>query len=1438
MNTPRRLLAAASIAALILDAGPVRAVPIFWDGSSSNSWATSANFNTAIDLTGSDVAVGTAASDVVFSANGGGLNLNTNLAANRSILSLTYNGNATAPSTIANNVLTIAAGGLTVSPTSADHTITSTITAGATQPWAVPSGRLLTVAAVNGTNANVILSGGGTVLLTATGSLNKWDVRGSTLKLNGSNRLGDITTSVDLDATSILDFTNAANPNINFSDAWRGLNGAVGSTVLNYGTSTANVNLDLRPQLAGETYKFSGTFVNASPLGSLIMQGITTLGTQIIEANFPGSNNLQVLNGNLVLGNVNGAANLAITSIVIGRADTLSNTTGLLSSLVLDSSVGNHATQNRLENLEPILIRTNGQFKVIGNAAAATTETVGPIRAEISNTIHPHATVTLQDGGAGIEINSLALEHNTRTTLLVRGTGLGTGALGAGVTRLLFTNAPLQAPGVGAQRGVLPYIVGDNNPAGLGTDFVTNDVNGLRLLTAPEYVATLNSGIPSNVALTANAAPAGNFTDLSLKLGNAGGGVTVTVGAANTMTINSGRIAPTSTVVGSVEIAGGAILSLGAGPNAISGGKLTFGTKDLGSATVPHEGYIHALTAFNLDTTVTNNGSIAVSLSKSGAGLLRITKPQAYTGESTFTEGDVVVTGAHFLPASRTSIASKLTLSGLPSDSVGNLAGNSLSILDIGATTSLNIKGGADATWWGTVTGVGTAPVALTKSGAGTLTIRSVNGTARFNGAPLVVAGGGLQFFEPGPNASAAPSVLIKGNGTLTLNNGLGNDTFFNNNRIADAAPITIQRGAFTVTGSNNARVTEVVGAITLDGALSTFTIDADDSATNTVTSTSQGDVILTTASLLRLNKATIFVRGELGQDLAGTPQGSTTATFVDTNNAEGAWRLPAAPTLSHAATAFGTTQAAVIPWGTAAFGSGAAAATLGGLLTYDTTDGDSVSTGTQHVGFRPLTTLEYAVHATDVPSTVAVAVILNQNTRLAWSPGTTAANITLADDVTVRGLVLNNTRTSTSDLNLAGNVLTVESGLIVSTGTQDNQIINTSTAAAAITFGNNAATGYEGRIDGARRIDIDVPIRDNIVINGISTVVNAVSLTTDNTVYLGAFNNDPKDIANPAPQSRGWSGGTQINSGRIEIKLSNALPIDTILTIAETAELRLNNQDQEIRGLKGAGFVTNESNTLGNTSILTIFTQLDDVFDFTGTLRNRATFTLTEGALQIFKSGPGVQILSGVNTLTGDTSIFGSGTAAIVSEGTLLVNGSLVGRTVNDPEDLKGNAAAINNGILGGNGLINGNVSMNNSSVLSPGPAPDVSIGTFTVGSLSLAGGTTAQFDLTTPGVIGLGINDLVVVFGDLHLDGLLQIFPDSVLFGIGTYRLFNYGGTLENLGFQLESGFQALWPNAFVDYSTPGQVNLVVAVPEPNALLGLLGGAGFLLGRRRRRA
>ena len=242
---------------------------------------------------------------------------------------------------------------------------------------------------------------------------------------------------------------------------------------------------------------------------------------------------------------------------------------------------------------------------------------------------------------------------------------------------------------------------------------------------------------------------------------------------------------------------------------------------------------------------------------------------------------------------------------------------------------------------------------------------------------------------------------------------------------------------------------------------------------------------------------------------------------------------------------------------------------------------------------------------------------------------------------------------------------------------------------------------------------------------------------------------------------------GDGINAGTVVLTGNNTYGSGNTL-IKGLSTLQLGNA-----GTSGSiiGNVTDNGNLVFNRS---------DLITFSGNI---------SGAGSLGQNGTGTTILTGTNSYAGATTVLA---------GTLQVDGTL------------GNTAVTvqNAGILSGRGTISGPVTIQDGGHLAPGPAAR----TLGVGNLTLSSGSILDYLLSTPGVIGGGVNTLVNVTGNLTLAGTLNI-TNGGNFGSGAYRLLNYTGGLSDLTLALGSlptGFTAA--EMTVTTAVAGQVNLVV--------------------------
>jgi fibronectin-binding autotransporter adhesin len=172
-------------------------------------------------------------------------------------------------------------------------------------------------------------------------------------------------------------------------------------------------------------------------------------------------------------------------------------------------------------------------------------------------------------------------------------------------------------------------------------------------------------------------------------------------------------------------------------------------------------------------------------------------------------------------------------------------------------------------------------------------------------------------------------------------------------------------------------------------------------------------------------------------------------------------------------------------------------------------------------------------------------------------------------------------------------------------------------------------------------------------------------------------------------------------------------------------------------------------------------------------------------------KAGAGTLILTGANTYAGPTD---------VNAGRLEVNG--------DQTAAHGLATVAAGATLAGSGIVGGSVTVTGGTVA---PGASDGPGTLTInGSLSLDTASSLNYRLGQAGTPGGTLNDLLLVHGDLALNGTLNVTASAGgTFGPGVYRLIDFDGALTGGGLIL--GSLPAGGSNVIQTSIANQVNLV---------------------------
>ncbi len=501
---------------------------------------------------------------------------------------------------------------------------------------------------------------------------------------------------------------------------------------------------------------------------------------------------------------------------------------------------------------------------------------------------------------------------------------------------------------------------------------------------------------------------------------------------------------------------------------------------------------------------------------------------------------------------------------------------------------------------------------------------------------------------------------------------------------------------------------------------------------------------------------------------------------------------------------------------------AGAAVDLAGRSVTFNAAGGPSVFQGTP----RFFSGGEITNSATGSPVTLTLGG-LSTTAATNQFAGRITGNLNLV--VTVNGTNTNTTQVLLGANTYSGSTL-VRGGATLQIGRYGSLPSGTT-----LTLGESGTNGTLTLGDGNGAVSVDQEVAGLIAGTAASIVQGGSSNVSTLTVnYSGATPNDYSGLL-----GAGTSSGINLALRKIG---TGTLILSTASNNNYAGGTTVEGGTLSISADRHLGFLTTytlPSNVFTPTVGSPNTPQRNNVRLNGGTLQTTASFTLND------KRGIGVGPLDGATGGTGGIDVL-SGTT-LTYAGNITTAGNTGSNTLNKTGGgtlLLNGASALNGiinvvgGTLGGSGSVAASVNVGAGAILAPGTSP----GTFTINnSLSLDAASSLSYELVGNNLtVGGGVNDLTTGITNLVLDGTLNVAE----LGAGTFlsavagdkwRLFNYSGTLTDNGLNLGSmptlstGFFA------IDTSTTGQVNLIVAVPEPTSLLAIGAVAGLVLRRRR---
>jgi autotransporter-associated beta strand protein len=579
-------------------------------------------------------------------------------------------------------------------------------------------------------------------------------------------------------------------------------------------TGTAGAKTLLVQSAADSTY--DGAITDGAGQLILVKNGP---GTQTFTAALGHSGETRIDQGAVVL--ADNATLLNTASIAVNSGD-----------LILDNTTVNLA--NRIGDTVAISLGSgsgSGSLQYLGNAFAASTETLGVITANTGSS----SLVITPGAGQSATLNLGGLTQAAGGTIsFIAGSGVLGG--GGGTDPAIFVS--------GQSAGLI------GGWATVGTSFADYDLsNGIVAYTA--YLNNINIAVPGSTVSLSGTDPATPNRTL----------------AADQNNVDNLRLEATSLSLGIstriLNLQDGGLIAFG-GASTISTGRLTAGGTTAGDLSV----FVDTASTLTIGSIIQNNsGPGIVTVTKDGGGNLILAGTNTFSGDIYLNRGTVTTSSDARLGAANNDLyfsGGTLQIDG--SFTLG--AGRVITVLD-GTGATLDINATRTLTL-GTAGQLVSGPDSLlTKTDTGTLVVSADNTSFQ---SDVRVAGGTLElraFDALGTGATKGDITLANGT-TLNLRNNSGGD-FGNNVVVENNATLSVDR---VTAGTGN---TLQIGGLTLGGG--TLTVNGGNSYALAADSLS-----LAGAATLNINSGPLTIADVVTGAFGFTKTGAGTLTLAGTS--------------------------------------------------------------------------------------------------------------------------------------------------------------------------------------------------------------------------------------------------------------------------------------------------------------------------------------------------------------------------------------------------------------------------------------------------------------------------------------------------------------------------------------------------------------------------